>query len=247
MRMREAGRRSCDTFGVSEHPRCAALTRDGRRCRTTTVNGSDFCQHHLGLLPEVGDESLRRGDHARPRRRETPLVRVVAEQDDGIGAEPSRAPVKTGNGSVTPAEVRPRLGELVAENLSELERVLVETATGADKPVWVTTTCKSCGRAGRHEVVIPDYRVRLDAVEKLLQQGLGRAPEAQEPPSARLPANVAAVENLSWPEMQAVFAATYVDEIAAVQRSGGPALVRQKLAGLSAGERCVLREALAET
>src|SRR5262249_4760783 len=120
--------------------------------------------------------SLRRGDHARPRRRETPLVRVVAEQDDGIGAEPSRAPVKTGNGSVTPAEVRPRLGELVAENLSELERVLVETATGADKPVWVTTPCKSCGRAGRHEVVIPDYRVRLDAVEKLLQQGLGRAP-----------------------------------------------------------------------
>jgi hypothetical protein len=31
---------------------------------------------------------------------------------------------------VTPSEVRPRLAEVAAANLSELERVLVETATG---------------------------------------------------------------------------------------------------------------------
>jgi hypothetical protein len=153
--------------------------------------------------------------------------------------------VRTGNGSVSPAEVRPRLGELVAENLSELERVLVETATGADKPVWVTTTCKVCGRDGRHEVVIPDYRVRLDAVEKLLQQGLGRAREAEEVPAPRMPTSVAAVEAMGWKELQQLMAAIYVDEIAAMQRDGGAALVREKIAALSAGERRVLREALA--
>jgi hypothetical protein len=59
-------------------------------------------------------------------------------------------------------------------------------------------------------------------------------------------ANVTAVERMSWPDMHALFAATYVDEIAAVQRSGGAALVRQKLAGLSEDERWALREALAE-
>jgi hypothetical protein len=46
--------------------------------------------------------------------------------------------------------------------------------------------------------------------------------------------------------MQALFAAIYVDEIAAVQRRGGEALVREKLLALSEGERRVLRDALLE-
>jgi hypothetical protein len=46
--------------------------------------------------------------------------------------------------------------------------------------------------------------------------------------------------------MQVLFAATHVDEIAAARRSGGAALVRQKLAALSEGERRVLRDALLE-
>src|SRR5262252_8202908 len=37
--------------------------------------------------------------------------------------------------------------------------------------------------------------------------------------------------------MQSLFAATYVDEIAVGQRDGGEALVQQKLAALSVGER----------
>jgi hypothetical protein len=49
---------------------------------------------------------------------------------------------------------------------------------------------------------------------------------------------------MGWEEMQSLFAATYVDELAAVQRNGGAALVRDKLASLSDGERRVLREAL---
>jgi hypothetical protein len=110
----------------------------------------------------------------------------------------------------------------------------------------VTITCRHCERQGRHEVVLPDYRVRLDAVEKLLQQGLGRTREAEQNPLPTLPSSTAAVQRMSWREMQA-FAATFcVDELAAVQRRGGEALLREKLAALSAGERRVLREALAE-
>jgi hypothetical protein len=46
--------------------------------------------------------------------------------------------------------------------------------------------------------------------------------------------------------MQALFAAIYVDEIAAARRSGGEAVVRQKLAALSDSEWRVLRMALLE-
>jgi len=46
--------------------------------------------------------------------------------------------------------------------------------------------------------------------------------------------------------MKALFASTYVDEIAALQRSGGAALGREKLAALSEGEQQVLREALCD-
>ena len=65
---------------------------------------------------------------------------------------------------MTPSEVRPRLAAVAAANLSELEGVLLEAATGATRQAWTTITCKHCDRQGRYEVVIPDYRVRLDAV-----------------------------------------------------------------------------------
>jgi hypothetical protein len=46
--------------------------------------------------------------------------------------------------------------------------------------------------------------------------------------------------------MQALLAATYADEIAAIERKGDVALVREKLAALSEDERRLLREGLAE-
>ena len=59
-----------------------------------------------------------------------------------------------------------------------------------------------------------------------------------------MPANVQAVKAMSWDDMQSLFAATYADEIAAVLRDGGVALVREKLAPLTDGERRALRTAL---
>jgi hypothetical protein len=49
---------------------------------------------------------------------------------------------------------------------------------------------------------------------------------------------------MSWDDMQALFAATYADEIATVLRDGGVALLREKLAALTDGERHALRSAL---
>jgi hypothetical protein len=154
-------------------------------------------------------------------------------------------PTPRGNGVVGPSEVRPRLAQAAAANLSELERVLVETATGANRQVWVTIACKHCERQGRYEVEVPDNRVRLDAVEKLLQQGLGRAREAEHSPTPQLPPTAAAVETMSWQDQQQLARMLLVDEIAAIQRNEGETLVREKLAALSVSERRVLREALA--
>jgi hypothetical protein len=239
---------------VSDHPSCAARTRDGERCRSATVSGSPFCQHHHGLVArgEVSEEALRRGDHVQRRRRsrDTRLAQVASErvepeQADPNGSQPPPA-VTTANGNVSPAQVRSRLGELAAENLSELERVLLETATGADKPVWVTTTCKGCGRDGRHEVTIPDYRVRLDAVEKLLQQGLGRAREAEERPAARMPESAEKVASMNWEELQSLAAVVWLEGFQDLARTGSAeALLHERIAALSDGERRVLRRAVA--
>jgi len=45
---------------------------------------------------------------------------------------------------------------------------------------------------------------------------------------------------MGWDEMQALFAATYVEELAAAGRSGGEAALRAKLTALSdgSGGRC---------
>jgi hypothetical protein len=86
----------------------------------------------------------------------------------------------------------------------------------------------------------------LQAIETLLAQGLGKPGQADEPPTPRLPANVAAVKEMGWGEMQVLFASLYVDEIGDAQRVGGERLVRAKLAALSEDERRVLRDALLE-
>jgi hypothetical protein len=59
-----------------------------------------------------------------------------------------------------------------------------------------------------------------------------------------MPANVQALKAMSWDDMQAVFAAIYADEIAAVLRDGGIALVREKLTALTDDARRALRIAL---
>ena len=86
----------------------------------------------------------------------------------------------------------------------------------------------------------------MAAIELLLREGLGRPATAEEPAMPRLPTSLAAVREMSWDDMQALFAAIYVDEIATMQRGGGEALVREKLSALGVGERRMLLDALLE-
>jgi hypothetical protein len=113
------------------------------------------------------------------------------------------------------------------------------------RQVWVTIGCKHCGREGRYEIDVPDNRVRLDAVEKLLQQGLGRAREAEESRVPRLPESAAAVTKMFWRDQQALAHVLLVEEIAAVAHDGGKALMRNRIATLTDDERRLLQEALA--
>ena len=204
--------------------------------------GTVFCAPHLALAAEYGEDALRRGDYPR-RRRGSALVRVLPCNNAPEAATPV-APSENGTGDVSPADVRPRLAEAAAANVVELERVLVETATGANRQVWATIGCKHCGREGRYEIDVPDNRVRLDAVEKLLQQGLGRAREAEESRVPRLPESAVAVERMSWSDMQRLADVLCAEQIAAVVDDGGEALVRERVASLSERGRQLLHDAL---
>jgi hypothetical protein len=78
------------------------------------------------------------------------------------------------------------------------------------------------------------------------QQGLGRAREAEQNPTPRLPLSAAAVTRMSWQEQQLLAEILYVDEIAAVLRHEGEAVLRERIAALSERERRVLHEVLAD-
>jgi hypothetical protein len=228
---------------MTEHASCAARLRDGERCRSVAVDG-DFCAHHRDLAMDVGEEPVRDGRHVRRRRQDSALARVVDQPEHDDVEDQARDGNDRHDGAM-PSDVRPRLAAAAAANLPELERVLLDAATGATRQAWTTITCKHCERQGRYEVVIPDYRVRLDAVEKLLQQGLGRARESQEQPVPQIPESVEAVRAMPWAELEAAFAAQFVGSLAEIQRAGGgEQLLRERLAVLSAGERLLLRTAL---
>jgi hypothetical protein len=159
---------------MTERARCAAHLRNGKRCRSVGVD-CGFCAHHRDLAADVGEEAVHTGRYARRRRQDSTLARVVPEPKQDNVEQYDRHGNDRNNG-VTPSDVRPRLAAAADANLPVLERVLLDAATGATRQAWTTVTCKFCERQGRYEVAIPDYRVRLDAVEKLLQQGLGRSP-----------------------------------------------------------------------
>ena len=225
--------------------RCQAALRDGSPCRRVAVAGTPFCPHHQRLEAVHGAESLKRG---LPRRRQERAERrqqvaVVETQVRTVTANGTAA-TGTVNGTISPAEVRPRLAQATAESLTEIQQALLDAALGATREHWVTFTCPDCGKKHRAQVDVPDVRARISAVEVLLREGLGRPAQAEEVPTPQLSANVAAVKRMGWEEMQFLLAATYVDEIAAIERRGGVALLQEKLAALSEGELLVLREAL---
>jgi hypothetical protein len=167
-----------------------------------------------------------------------------------LESETATIALSDANGSgktADPTAIRPALARLAAANLDGLQRALLDAALSATTTRWATVSCSDCGASSRVELPVPDVRSRLQAIETLLAQALGRPGQAEEQPAPRLPTNVAAVKELGWEEMQYLFAATFVDEITAMQREGGEAMLRERVEALSSDERRALREALAES
>jgi hypothetical protein len=142
--------------------------------------------------------------------------------------------------------VRPRLAEAAAASLEDIRRVLLETATGANRNLWATISCKHCDRAGRYEITVPDNKVRLDAIQALLHESLGRPGQAEAQAVTALPQTAEQACQLSWDQLTLVFASQFAGEISSVVNGNGGALLRERLAALSSDERRVLRETLRE-
>jgi hypothetical protein len=173
---------------MPEHPRCAAMLQGGKQCRSVAVTGTEFCEHHANVAVEHGGEAVKSGEHLPAR-----WGRVIRP---AVGAE--QIVTTTGNGRARdPASVRPRLAEAAAESLEDIRRVLLDTATGANKQLWATITCKHCNRAGRYEITVPDNKVRLEAIQALLHESLGRPGQAEAQPAAALPTTAEQVRALS--------------------------------------------------
>jgi hypothetical protein len=168
------------------------------------------------------------------------MLRVVPEL-----AEQETAAAAVTIAHADPATVRPSLATAAAENVEQLTASLLEAAGSAVKPVWLTVECSGCGERSRVEAPMPDVRARVAAIEVLLREGLGRAPQAEEQPAVRLPATAAAVSAMSWSELQLLASTIVADEIVAVVSGGGRELLRERLAALSDDERRVLGQELA--
>jgi hypothetical protein len=89
-------------------------------------------------------------------------------------------------------------------------------------------------------------KVRLDAIQALLHESLGRPGQAETLPAPVLPASAEQVRKLSWDQMTLVFATQFAGEIAVVMDGDGEAVLRDRLAALGPDERRRLREALVE-
>jgi hypothetical protein len=149
-------------------------------------------------------------------------------------------------GAVTPAEVRPRLAQVTADSVGEIQQALLDAALRATREHWTTFTCPDCGKKHRAQVQVADVRARVGAIEVLLREGLGRPPQSEEAPAPQLPASVEAVKSMPWDGMQGLFASIYLDEVEALLARGGRKLVAERLTALSDESRRVLRRALTE-
>src|SRR3954470_23546418 len=189
-----------DDFGMAASPHCAALLRSGQPCERTVAAGSEVCVHHTNLLATVDAEAMKRGRIPKQRAPKKALLRVAAEPPLN---EPAAVPTALVV-SADPSTVRPSLALAAAENLEQLKASLLQAAGSAVKPVWLTVECSGCGERSQVEAPVPDMRSRVSAIELLLREGLGRSATAEEVRAPRMPANVAAVQRMSWEDMQAV-------------------------------------------
>jgi hypothetical protein len=198
-----------------------------------------YCRRHEQLATELGEEVVQTGSYPRRRTPREALLVVVDET-------PAAQTVPTIDTAITPSEVRPRLAQVTAESVGEIQRALLDAALGATREHWTTFTCPDCGKKHRAEVQVPDVRARVGAIEVLLRESLGRPAQAEDAAGPKLPANSNAVARMSWDDSQHLAALLFADEIESVLTQGGREAVRERLSGFSDAQREVLRDTLAD-
>jgi hypothetical protein len=216
-------------------PRCSALRRDGLPCGALASSPeATYCRHHERLLELHGEEAVRDGTYPKTRRRAE--IPVVVETE----------PRTNGTVALTPAQVRPRLAEAAAGSVDEIQQALLDAALGAIREHWTTLSCSDCGKKSRVQVQVPDVRSRVAAIELLLREGLGRPAQAEEPRHATLPSTREGIEQLSWTDLQAVFAVEFAEQIQTVVTGETATVIRERLKEVGEDGRALLREALDE-
>lgn len=212
---------------------CSAKLRDGAPSRSVATSG-EFCAYHAALAAELGAEPVSNGSPVK-RRNARERLPVIAESEPlQLNAGPQGLP----------SAVRPALALTAAEEVETIRRVLLEAATSTTRETWATCTCPECGKGFRQEISVPDHGARIKAVETLLREGLGRVGEAEvvEP---KMPSSAEEVENLSWDELNLVFAMSHASEIRAVVEHGDEAL-RLEVGRWEPEARAAVARALAE-
>jgi hypothetical protein len=218
-------------------PRCTALRRDGQPCGALAASpDAVFCRHHEQFGEVHGEDAIREGRYPRARNPQVEIPVAVATETESSG--------RNGSVAMSPADVRPALAQAAASSLDAIQQALLDAALGAAREHWATFTCPDCGKKHRAQVNIPDVRSRVAAIELLLREGLGRPAQAEEPHHAALPATAAGVKQMSWSDLQAVFALQFADEIEAVGSGEVGSVIRERLADVGNEGRQLLREAL---
>jgi hypothetical protein len=181
------------------------------------------------LLAEHGEEAVRSGKYPRSKRQQSTAVTEVI-------TPPVPAAL-----NFDPALVRPGLAAAAAEGLDTIRAALLDAAA-VNRKTFVTIGCKHCGRQGRYEVEVADTRARVAAIQLLLSEGLGRAPQAEEN-QVKVPQSLSDLRKLSFPEVEALVATHFLELI---HEAGDDAeeMLERRVRALSPGQREHVRTAL---
>jgi hypothetical protein len=131
------------------------------------LRGEDFCTYHMQYVKAQGMFSSDQDP--------APADSSPAEGEGQGGVQLERSTC-VGIGKGKKRSARSRMREAADEEVDANIEALLDARDHAARQV--PTSCPSCGK--RHSVTAPDHRVRLDAVEKLMSLGYGRAREDLE-------------------------------------------------------------------
>lgn len=227
---------------------CAAKRRDGRPCGMFVEEPSAlFCVHHARLAERWGNDRVREGKipKQRGRRQQRPVLTLESRQPEQPTPELVEAEVvEVVRKAIGPDEVRPKLAAAAAENLDDLQKALLETALGALHEHTVTLTCPDCGMTSRHQVATPDPRARLQAMDLLFREGLGRAPQSEPAPQQSLPDTPEKIKRMGWQEMEQLAARLELDSLKSALDAGAEKSLRAGIEKLTSAQRELLEKAL---